>query len=172
MHNKGFFNLTKISYTKVNALEQDIFVPGEGSFSYDLKTEDATSYAIQTINGYFFNPYISLGLGLGIEGFNSPNINTLPIFADVRVYLQDDYSTPFAFLDIGGMIKASDNFNQGNMFALGAGYKFFVGEEKKISLVTDVSFSGRNISLTDEAVRTSENKLAIRGVALSFGIIF
>lgn len=167
MHNKCFFNLTKISYTKVNNLEQDT-----GGLTTDLETSGTYSFALQTINGYFLSPYISLGLGAGLEGFISPTLNTFPVFADLRVYLENDYSSPFIFVDYGTLLKLGDEFKKGNMFAVGAGYKFFVGKEKKAALVTDLSFSGRNISRTDESLKDSDNKLAIRGITLGVGVIF
>lgn len=172
MNNKGFFNITKFTYTKTTALEQDVFISGEGNFSYDLKTNNAQSFALQTINGYFFNPHFSVGLGVGLEGHKTPTLNTFPIFIDIRTYLKDDYSSPFAFLDFGGLAHFGNEFNRGNMFAIGVGYKFFPGEKRNIGLVTDISFSAKNISLTEETLKTSNNNITTRGVSLSLGIIF
>lgn len=167
MHNQGFFNLTKISYTKITGLEQDI-----NGLNDDLGTGGTSAFALQTINGYFLSPYISLGLGVSLEGFISPTINTFPAYADVRVYLENDFSSPFIFANYGALLKVGDEFRRGNMFAIGAGYKFFVGKEKKTALVTDLSFSGRNISMTGESFKDSDKTLTTRGISLGIGVIF
>jgi len=172
MHNKGFFNLTKISYTKITSMEEDLSVGGMGDITTDLETDGTNAFALQTINGYFLSPYISLGVGVGLEGFISPTINTFPAYADVRVYLENDYSSPFIFADYGTLLKIGDEFRRGNMFAVGAGYKFFVGKEKRTSLVTDLSFSGRNISMTDASFKDSDRTLTTRGISLGIGVIF
>lgn len=172
MHNKGFFNLTKISYTKITNLEEDLSVAGVGDITNDLETDGTNAFALQTINGYFLSPYISLGVGVGLEGFISPTINTFPAYADVRVYLENDYSSPFIFADYGTLLKIGDEFRRGNMFAVGAGYKFFVGKEKRTSLITDLSFSGRNISMTDASFKDSDRTFTTRGISLGIGVIF
>lgn len=172
MHNKGFFNLTKISYTKITSLEQDLIVPGVGGVTNDLGTGGTSAFALQTINGYFLSPYISLGIGVGLEGFISPTINTFPAYADVRVYLENDFSSPFIFANYGALLKMGDEFRRGNMFAIGAGYKFFVGKEKKTALVTDLSFSGRNISMTGASFKDSDETLTTTGISLGIGVIF
>ncbi|MDR6969463.1 hypothetical protein J2X31_003494 [Flavobacterium arsenatis] len=172
MHNKGFFNLTKISYTKITSMEEDLSVAGVGDITNDLETDGTNAFALQTINGYFLSPYISLGVGVGLEGFISPTINTFPAYADVRVYLENDYSSPFIFADYGTLMKIGDEFRRGNMFAVGAGYKFFVGKEKRTSLVTDLSFSGRNISMTDASFKDSDRTFTTRGISLGIGVIF
>lgn len=171
-YNKGFFNLTKISYTKITNLEQEIFTPGVGDSKVDLETNGTNAFALQTINGYFLNPYISLGLGISLEGFISPAINTFPIFADVRVYFENDYSSPFIFGNYGALMRLGEEFKRGNMFAIGAGYKFTVGKEKRTALVTDVSYSGRKMSMTDDSLKDSDNTLTTGGISIGIGVIF
>lgn len=172
MHNKGFFNLTKISYTKITDMHEDLFVPGVGELKNDLDTGGTNAFALQTINGYFLSPYISLGVGVGLEGFISPTLNTFPAYADLRVYLENDYSSPFIFANYGALLKIGDEFRRGNMFAIGAGYKFFAGKEKRTALVTDLSFSARNLSMTDESFKDSDDTLTTRGISLGIGVIF
>lgn len=170
--NKGYFNITRFSYINVDNIKQDGFIPGEGNFSADLPQSDAKAYSLQTINGYFFSPYFSAGLGIGLDGYNNPDINTLPVFLDLRAYLSDNYNSAFVFLDYGTLVDASDNFHKGNLFNIGAGYKVFVSKKKRIALVPEIGYSVKNISLTDEKVRTSDNTLNITGVHFSLGIIF
>lgn len=168
--NKGFFNITRFSYILVDNVKQDVFVPGTGNFSYDLPSNKAGAYSLQTINGYFFNPYLSAGIGVGLDGYHDPNINTFPLFAEVRAYLKDGSNSPFAYMDYGGLIKISDNFKKGNMFNIGAGYKIFVSD--RIALMPEISYSVKNISLTDEKVKTSDDTVNITGIQFGIGVIF
>ncbi|MFY0482474.1 hypothetical protein ACI6PS_07695 [Flavobacterium sp. PLA-1-15] len=171
-YNKGFFNLTKVSYTKVTSLEQELSGPGIGSGTVDLETDGTNAFALQTINGYFLNPYLSLGLGISLEGFISPTINTFPVFADVRVYFVDDYSSPFVFGNYGALMRLGEEFKRGNMFAVGAGYKFTVGKERRTALVTDISYSGRKMSMTDDSLKDSDNVLTTGGISIGIGVVF
>jgi hypothetical protein len=169
--NKGYFNITRFSYIGVGNIKQDLFVPTVGNSSTDLPSDDAKAFSLQTINGYFFSPYFSAGIGFGLDGYHTPDINTMPAFLDLRAYLNDDYNSAFFFLDWGTLIDAGDNFHKGNMFNIGAGYKVFVSKQKRIALMPEIGYSVKNISMTDEKVRTSDNVLNITGVHIGIGII-
>ena len=129
--NRGYFNITRFSYTSVNFAEQSLFIEGQGSFTTELNDDKAKAFALETINGYFFSPYFSLGVGTGLDGYHNPNINTMPLFLDSRVYFKDGYNSVFAFMDLGLLAKVSDNFTKGSMFNIGAGYKFSLGEKRE-----------------------------------------
>ena len=170
--NKGYFNITRFSFTKVNFVEQDIFIPGQGNFVGKLSDDKAKAFALETINGYFFSPYFSLGVGFGLDGYHNPNINTMPLFLDSRVYLKNGYNSLFAFMDLGLLAKVSDNFTKGSMFNIGAGYKFSLGEKKRIFLLPELSYSIKSISLTDEGIKDSDNIVRVRGLRFGLGILF
>lgn len=172
MNNLGFFNITKISYTRVHFVQQQLFIPGEGSFDIELPNDKAQSFALQTINGYFVSPHLSFGLGVGMEGYTNPTFNTFPVFVDVRTYFEDDFNTTFLYLDLGTLAKISEDFKKGDVFSIGVGYKFFVGKKKKTSLIADIGYSVKSVSLTGERVRTSDDVIVVRGISLSFGVIF
>lgn len=168
--NKGYFNITRFSYILIDNAKQDIFTPGIGNSTQDLPTDNAKAFSLQTINGYFFNPYFSAGIGVGLDGYSDPNINTFPVFVEVRAYLKDSRNTPFAFIDYGGLIKIGDNFKKGNMFNIGAGYKVFITD--RLALMPEISYSAKNISLTDEKVKTSDDTVNISGIQFGIGVIF
>jgi len=170
--NKGYFNITRIGYVSVSKIDQDVFIAGEGNFSFELDAPDARAYSLQTINGYFFGPYFSAGIGIGLDGYHEPNINTLPVFLDLRAYLSDNYNTPFLFLDWGTLLAASDTFQKGNLFNIGVGYKVFISKKKRIALTPEFGYSMKNISLTDESVRASDNTVNISGLHFALGITF
>ena len=167
--NEGYFNITKLSFIKVNFAELEIFTPQSGNVVTDLTKSEA--YSLQTINGIFLNPFWSIGIGVGLDGYNNPNINTLPIFIDVRSYFTEDKDSPYLYVDGGILAKlGSVDLNKGSILNLGAGYKFFVS--KRLALVTDVSYNLKSISLTDEPFRSSSERVTVRGLTLSLGVIF
>jgi hypothetical protein len=167
--NEGYFNITKLSFIKVNFAELEIFTSQSGNVVTDLTKSEA--YSLQTINGIFLNPFWSIGIGVGLDGYNNPNINTLPIFIDVRSYFTEDKDSPYLYVDGGILAKlGSVDLNKGSILNLGAGYKFFVS--KRLALVTDVSYNLKSISLTDEPFRSSSERVTVRGLTLSLGVIF
>ena len=167
--NEGYFNITKLSFIKVNFAELETFTPQNGNVVTDVTKSEA--YSLQTINGFFINPLWSVGIGVGLDGYNDPNINTLPIFIDIRSYFTEDENSPYLYLDGGILAKlGSVDLNKGSLLNLGAGYKFFAS--KRLALVTDISYNLKSISLTDEPFRSSSERVTIRGLTLSLGVIF
>jgi len=137
-----------------------------------VPSNKAFSFGFNTINGFFLNPYVSFGLGIGLEYYRNPYVNMLPFFLDARVYLEDDYDTTFIFLDAGSLVKTDNNFKRGAIIQLGIGYKYLPNKEKGLALVTDIAYSYRGISLDGQSIRRSGDFLKIRGVNISVGLIF
>ena len=81
---RGFFNITRFGAQSVFDLEQDTFTPGVGNRSTEISTSGTAVYSLNTITGYFLTDSFSAGLGLGLDGFQSPNLNTLPLYLDLR----------------------------------------------------------------------------------------
>jgi|SRR5690606_8133261 len=169
--NKGYFNITKFTHYRVSNANLD-FVDTDNSITRtDVKGNSPNGNSLQTINGYFINPKISLGIGLGIERFNSPDANTFPIFLDVRYYLEDDYNSFYAFADAGFLSKLDNSFRKGGMLGGGIGYKFFINSNKTIALVFDVGYYHRLIKIPfDNNPNTSD--LILNGFSFSLGVIF
>jgi len=170
--NRGFFNITKFSYINVNKAELEIFSETEGVLVTDLPIDNASAFSLQTINGYFFSPHFSAGLGIGLDGYSNPNINTMPLFVDLRLYLSDQISSMYFYTDIGTLIGIDNGPKRGRMFNIGTGYKLAVNKEKRITLITDIGYSLKQVSNDRQPIRTSDNKILINGLILSLGIIF
>ncbi|WP_340154728.1 hypothetical protein [uncultured Winogradskyella sp.] len=171
--NEGYFNITKIGYIKVNELRQEVHIPGEGTFFSEPDTDNSHAWSLQTINGYFISPYFSLGIAVGLDGYHNPNFNTLPVLLDIRTYLTDEEDSFYAFLDIGPSLRIggeNSELRKGMVFNIGAGYKFKVAEN--LFLISDISYSHKTISLTDEWIGTSDSTIKANGVGLNLGIIF
>ena len=171
--NKGYFNITKIGYINVTELRQEIFIPGEGNFFSEPDADNSHVWSLQTINGYFISPYFSLGIAIGLDGYHNPNFNTLPVMLDIRTYMTDEEDSFYAFLDIGPSLRIggeNSELRKGMVFNIGAGYKFKVAEN--LFLISDISYSHKTVSLTDEGIGTSDFIIKANGVGLNFGIIF
>jgi hypothetical protein len=121
--NSGYTNITEV-YTG--------FPTGES-------TASGIIFGVQTINGYLFNPNISLGLGVGFHAYNKRSY--LPLFLDLRTYFTPGAVTPFINL-AGGYalsLNAHDGAitNKGGMILNpGFGVKFMVAPK----LALDFSF--------------------------------
>ncbi len=115
--NQGVFNITEIGY-----------LPGLGNIDYDGYSiaNDAQTYRLRSIFGYFFNPHLSLGIGIGLDGYHEPDHNTMPLFIECRGYLKDQRNTVYGFADVGKALNANETFTPGLFLNAGVGYKFFL----------------------------------------------
>lgn len=115
--NQGIFNITEIGY-----------LPGSGNINYDVYTvtNDARTYRLRSIFGYFINPHLSVGVGIGLDGYHEPDHNTMPLFIECRGYLKDQRNTFYGFLDLGKSLGVNETFRSGLFLNSGVGYKFFL----------------------------------------------
>ena len=83
--NKTFENpVFQQSNKKEELRESGYFNISELNFGIGIgKSKQFFSYGLQTINGYLFNPYFSLGVGIGIDKYDYATL--LPIFIDARI---------------------------------------------------------------------------------------
>jgi len=165
--NKGYFNITKITYYKVNkaSLEYPYNFIGQ-----DVRGSGANAKSLQTINGYFLSPKFSVGVGVGLENFSSPNSNTFPVFLDTRYYFDNKYSSLYIFGDIGVTLKLGDEFKKGFLLNGGVGYKFFVNSTKTTAFVTDIGFYHRYLDIP--LWNSPDGNLLLHGPSISLGMIF
>lgn len=170
--NKGYFNITRLGVIAVTDPETETFSPTNGTVVTDLPTNNSIGYSLQIINGYFINPYFSVGIGIGLDGYKNPNVNTLPIFLDLRGYFSDNLASSYIFSDIGRLAKIENGTNNGTTFNLGLGYKTPLNKKSRFTIVTDISYSYKTISLDRMPIRDSDNRLLIKGFLISLGVIF
>ena len=64
------------------------------------------------INGYQFNPYISLGFGTGIKYYFDDDNSSLviPLFLDIRAHFIDYMVSPYVAIGIGYTLEATPEF--------------------------------------------------------------
>lgn len=169
--NEGFFNITQFGYINLYEAKLETYSSTNGNVVTDLPLDNASAYFLQTINGYFIDSFFSVGLGVGLDGYHNPNFNTLPVFLDLRLYLSDDMSSPYVFMDIGTLVKFEGNKNNGALFNIGLGYKISLNK-KRLMIITDLSYNYKEISNDGLSLRNSHSWTQLRGTALTLGIIF
>ncbi len=169
--NKRYFNITKFTHYRVNSANLEFIDIDNSITRNDAKENTSNGNSLQTINGYFITPKFSLGLGIGLERFNNPNANTLPIFLDARYYLEDNYNSFYGFIDVGFLSKLDNSFRKGGMIGGGIGYKFFVNSNKTFTLLTDLGYYHRLIKIPFDNIPNSSD-LIMNGFSFSIGTIF
>lgn len=85
---------------------------------------------VRAIVGYYLTPQISLGGGVGFNGYRNSKINTLPVFVDVRYLFTNQL---FAYADIGGSVASGGDFMSGFMMDAGLGYRIALGERSSLN---------------------------------------
>ncbi len=182
----GYTNITELTFGK--SLETTTSTINNGYSTYVDETEfdrinNGPSIGLQTINGYQFSPYISAGLGLGINIYSG--LVMLPVFAAVRVNFMASRLTPFAAIEAGyaysrkevvGGSLANDS-KGGVMFAPAIGVKFFV--IPKMALNLSLGFRYQEVQTNDEVYDSQYNSVGehykthdLRLFNLKFGFTF
>jgi len=172
---KGFFNITNVA--EVQYLRSIDSSSVENGMAFVKGGFEA-----HTITGYFLNPNLSLGLGVGIQHSktersyepneeSAPSVDNgrsmllLPVFADFRYYPKNSINSPIFILNVGyapllkGTNTAEKDLNGGPLVKLGGGYKIYLNNS--------VSFVP---AIYCRAQRFGENTVV--GAALSLGLMF
>ena len=58
--------------------------------------------SVTMVNGYAFNPYLRVGLGVGLESYGYANVTTVPLFLSLSGLMNQRRWSPFYFLNAGG----------------------------------------------------------------------
>jgi hypothetical protein len=110
------------------------------------------AFRLRTIFGHFITPKISTGIGLGLDGYHDPSdINTAPLFLDVRGYILDEPKTLFTFLNLGKSVELFDGQEKGFFTNFGIGYqknKLLVSIGYNRQIIEDIN---GNITITSTA---------------------
>ena len=61
---------------------------------------------LSLINGYKFNPYFSLGLGVGLRLYKGKNTPVIPVYLDLRVHFSGRKVRPWLATDLGSSANA------------------------------------------------------------------
>ena len=130
MKKKGYMNILEVILGR--SLTEDSQI--------DNAFEDPVpSAGLQTVNGYQFNPYLSLGLGIGIHAYTEYVF--VPFFADVRINFMNETVSPFLSLSGGYSfsgyeclgIGSSDVYYGGTYFNPAFGVRFNYRKTKALA---------------------------------------
>ncbi|GHT65923.1 hypothetical protein FACS189452_00910 [Bacteroidia bacterium] len=117
--------------------------------------------------GYYITPQFSLGAGLSMNGYHNFNINTLPIFVDVRYHLKR-IPQLFFYADVGMPIASSGiPLTSGFMGDIGLGYRFALG--KRIALNPSV---GYNVFCYSQDIGNGKETRSRHSIFLQLGFEF
>ena len=104
---------------------------GIGTYSNDF-TE---AVHVNLVNGYRFNPFLAVGLGVGMRYFSQKSETLVPIFASVRINMRDRKVTPYANIDLGHSMVASNHFATfGTMLTQGVGISIKVSPRSSMNV--------------------------------------
>jgi len=170
--NTGYFNITGFSVKSIFSAKQETFDTTNGVVVTTLNSDNANAFGITTINGYFINKNISLGIGVGLQRYNNPGANTLPLFFDARYYFSEEANSLYIVGNAGALLKIENGTKRGSMARIGIGLKYPISNKSRTMLVTDISLSHRSISQDGKSISDSENFLILNGAIINFGIIF
>lgn len=105
-------------------------------------SQPVASLTVETINGIRIYRYLSIGLGIAYDQYNSTA--TLPFFISVRGDIIDHYFTPYYFVDLGyGSAWDTNQENNGwefidveggIMFHSGIGFKMYSGDRVNVMI--------------------------------------
>ena len=139
-------------------MSEMVYLSGVGNVTFeDTKvSNDGFAARMKLIVAYHINEHFSGGLGVGFDGYFDPAYYILPIFIDIKGYLKDNNTTPFAFLDLGYAPGITDNFGKGLMTNFGIGYRLYVGLGKKALLLPNVGLNLQKIQKDRREIETNQ----------------
>jgi hypothetical protein len=148
----GYINITEWSFARSFDETQSYHnyngekIPFESHFD---KINNSTSFGLQNIFGYMFNPYFSMGAGIGFQG--NQNLYLFPMYVDVRANFIDAILSPFTSVELGYSFASSEFFSPhdyedrgGIMGLIAIGAKYFA--LPKMALNLSVGFRYQEIS--------------------------
>lgn len=102
---------------------------------------------LQAILGYYVSEKLSLGVGIGLNGYSNPGLNTIPLFLDLRFHpLQNKKMILNG--SVGYSLSTNEtNLGTGALASISIGYNLF--KIKKISIVPAIGYNYCQYTVTD-----------------------
>ncbi len=123
---KGFFIQPYVNVSKALKIEHSYFIPNVGNRTDELDASSSGILGANVIVGYFVVPRLSLGLGLGLQNYISPDFKIVPIHFDLKWYNKDALSSMFFSCQYSSFVHIEDVYEKGQSLGLGFGYKYTV----------------------------------------------
>ncbi len=160
---KGYFNITELGYYA--GLNDRTIQTGPNEFSRTYATVNTIS--LRNINGLFITNHLSLGVGLGLDGFQIKNgafYNTFQLFGDVRYYFKNQDNTWYAYGNLGKAVKIDPAFQEGLSGGGGIGIKFM--PSWKTAILVSAGYQEQEIKTTPR------DRQRIPSFAFKAGLLF
>jgi hypothetical protein len=94
-------------YTGIIELGLTDFPPRAGNGNMPM-------FSLNVINGYIFNPYFMIGIGIGMDA-STQNVFMMPLFEDIRVHFLKGKVSPYFDLRIGYNAEFVTSYGQLNI---------------------------------------------------------
>lgn len=158
---RGFISILEISYAagtgQTHTFQDQLFFNADHVVS------------LRTINGYEFNDYFSLGIGVGIDKYQ--HFELLPLTVNFRAALSDKKITPFVEFNIGNSFKIS-NQEPGFLFNPAIGLRSYISPKTALIFsfgykMQETKFTHRTFGL-DPRIGISNHRLFKVPASLQF----
>ncbi len=127
-------------------------------------------FGVTMVNGYRFNPYFSLGVGVGLKYYPDSETTMVPVFADLRATFTRKNITPFVALGIGAPVISDAVGSVGFFFNPHVGAHFRL-PDSKIGLNVSVGYEMQEATIIENQgysqVTTSHGAVSLK-VGFSF----
>lgn len=164
---EAIFNLTQVTIGPVNRAD---FQSKEGR-NGDLANDGSVKASARTMVGFFLNEEWSIAAGIGFDSYFNPNLNTVPIFLDIRYYGFTVDNNGYLKLTYGKVKGTKSNFIQGDMIELGFGAAFY--EAYDFALVMGLNYNIKFLSFKEGVDwNISDENAYFDSIGVTVGILF
>ncbi len=121
------------------------------------------------INGYRFNPYLSLGVGVGIHHIPDMESSSIPVYIDMRINLSEGAISPYISLTNGIYELSDKEMGPKNYFSPSIGVSYRTPHKFAVNL--GIGYESINLKIRiDDDYHYSDFQL--RGISITSGITF
>lgn len=162
------FNITEIGYGhgfgKINFKDVNLKIQNESSY-----------FRLRTQFGYFFSEKLSLGIGMGLDGYHDYTFNTAPLFVDARYYFSPQPQTFFVFTNLGYAIPLASNFEQGIMGGISFGRKI---STRKLILLPSIGVNVQQLqnigyyAFSQSQASSFGDNITLMSIQFNLGLMF
>lgn len=167
---KKLFILTAVLLSlSTNAFSQFNLGPYEGKVSIGggigVGENGESLFSLETLHGIRMNPYIFVGLGIGLHTYDTSKGCVIPIFLNATGYFMDKKLSPYAALSAGYGIGAGEDLG-------GIGGLYLAPEVGlKIGILGDKAIEA-GIQYQSQTMAKQGNSVNLGAVSIRAGFVF
>lgn len=135
-------------------------------------------FSVNLVNGYMFNPYFSLGFGVGAE-ISAKKVYNFPVYADMRAYLTKTRVAPYFNFATGYnalVMQSEDYYDSGTdiyhcfMFSPAFGVRFAINQ--KVGATFSIGYKYLGYRYSYDYYYSESGIESLHGIQLRWGVIF